>query len=380
MIAFDYQSRMNALRKEMEIQKVDAVIFPTDANMEYFTSVPRIESWTTKQRQNSSDYSCVLVTESETVIFLPCLSYIVTTAKLGENCPNVRFVVFSDGDLTGKALSEEFQRQKLFQKTIGAAMELSVSLLLRISSYCQNHLVDMTPSLKKIRSIKDEAEIACIREATERTDAVYRDLLNSIHIGARVEELEAELEYLMLKHGGTGSSFRGELNNHGPKSGNMVGESYPIIEKGYVLGLDFGMFYQGYCTDFGRTVFIGEPDREVQKMYETVVSAQNAAIVSLSEKSSCQAADESARTVISRQGYAERFIHKLGHGIGLDVHEEPFLCKGEELAVQSGMLFAVEPSIFIPHRCFVRVEDIVEVTDCSACSMSKISREICVVE
>ena len=126
MIAFDYQSRMNALRKEMEIQKVDAVIFPTDANMEYFTSVPRIESWTTKQRQNSSDYSCVLVTESETVIFLPCLSYIVTTAKLGENCPNVRFVVFSDGDLTGKALSEEFQRQKLFQKTIGAAMELSL--------------------------------------------------------------------------------------------------------------------------------------------------------------------------------------------------------------------------------------------------------------
>lgn len=201
MIAFDYQSRMNALRKEMEIQKVDAVIFPTDANMEYFTSVPRIGSWTTKQRQNSSDYSCVLVTESETVIFLPCLSYIVTTAKLGGNCPNVRFVVFSDGDLTGKALSEEFQRQKLFQKTIGAAMELSVSLLLRISSYCQNRLVDMTPSLKKIRSIKDEAEIACIREATERTDAVYRDLLNSIHIGARVEELEAELEYLMLKHG-----------------------------------------------------------------------------------------------------------------------------------------------------------------------------------
>ena len=380
MITFDCQSRIDTLRKAMEIQKVNAVIFPTDANMEYFTSVPRLGSWTTKQRQNSSDYSCVLVTESEIIIFLPCLNYIVTTAKLKDSCPDVRFVVFADGDLSGKALSEELQKQNLIQKTIGAAMDLPVPLLLRIANDYGNRLVDMTTDFKKIRSIKDKNEIACIREASRRTDAVYRDLLGSIHVGARVEELESELEYLMLKHGGTGSSFRGELNNHGPKSGDMVGESYPIIEKGYVLGLDFGMIYRGYCTDFGRTVFVGEPDREVQKMYETVVCAHNAVLECLSRRPSCQAADEAARTVISQQGYSERFIHKLGHGIGLDVHEEPFLCKGEDLRVQSGMLFAVEPSIFVPHRCFVRVEDIVEVTDSSAVTMSEIGKEICVVE
>lgn len=380
MIDFDYKARISSLRKNMESLKIDAIVFPTDANMEYFTSIPRQGSWTTKQRQNSSDYSCVLITDSDVIIFLPSLTYIVTMSKLQDRQIDVRFVVFEDGDLSGKVLVDEFQKQKLFRKKIGVAMDLSAPLLVRMINDMKNDLFDMTPVLKKIRSIKDEKEIACMKEASRRTDLVYKELISQICIGASVQELELELERLILKYGGTASSFQGELNNHGPLSGPMVGYSYPTIEKGYVLGLDFGMIYQGYCTDFGRTVFVGEPSREIQKMYETVVHAQKAAIDCMTEKVSCQEVDEAARKTIAEEGYSERFIHKLGHGVGMDVHEEPFLCKGERKLIESGMVFAVEPSIFIPQKCFVRVEDLVEVTDNGCQRMSEISQNICVVE
>lgn len=380
MIDFDYKARISSLRKNMESLKIDAIVFPTDANMEYFTSIPRQGSWTTKQRQNSSDYSCVLITDSDVIIFLPSLTYIVTMSKLQDRQIDARFVVFEDGDLSGKALVDEFQKQKLFRKKIGVAMDLSAPLLVRMINDMKNDLFDMTPVLKKIRSIKDEKEIACMKEASRRTDLVYKELISQICIGASVQELELELERLILKYGGTTSSFQGELNNHGPLSGPMVGYSYPTIEKGYVLGLDFGMIYQGYCTDFGRTVFVGEPSREIQKMYETVVHAQKAAIDCMTEKVSCQEVDEAARKTIAEEGYSERFIHKLGHGVGMDVHEEPFLCKGERKLIESGMVFAVEPSIFIPQKCFVRVEDLVEVTDNGCQRMSEISQNICVVE
>lgn len=380
MIDFDYKARISSLRKNMESLKIDAIVFPTDANMEYFTSIPRQGSWTTKQRQNSSDYSCVLITDSDVIIFLPSLTYIVTMSKLQDRQIDARFVVFEDGDLSGKALVDEFQKQKLFRKKIGVAMDLSAPLLVRMINDMKNDLFDMTPVLKKIRSIKDEKEIACMKEASRRTDLVYKELISQICIGASVQELELELERLILKYGGTASSFQGELNNYGPLSGPMVGYSYPTIEKGYVLGLDFGMIYQGYCTDFGRTVFVGEPSREIQKMYETVVHAQKAAIDCMTEKVSCQEVDEAARKTIAEEGYSERFIHKLGHGVGMDVHEEPFLCKGERKLIESGMVFAVEPSIFIPQKCFVRVEDLVEVTDNGCQRMSEISQNICVVE
>lgn len=380
MIDFDYKARISSLRKNMESLKIDAIVFPTDANMEYFTSIPRQGSWTTKQRQNSSDYSCVLITDSDVIVFLPSLTYIVTMSKLRDRQIDARFVVFEDGDLSGKALVDEFQKQKLFRKKIGVAMDLSAPLLVRMINDMKNDLFDMTPVLKKIRSIKDEKEIACMKEASRRTDLVYKELISQICIGASVQELELELERLILKYGGTASSFQGELNNHGPLSGPMVGYSYPTIEKGYVLGLDFGMIYQGYCTDFGRTVFVGEPSREIQKMYETVVHAQKAAIDCMTEKVSCQEVDEAARKTIAEEGYSERFIHKLGHGVGMDVHEEPFLCKGERKLIESGMVFAVEPSIFIPQKCFVRVEDLVEVTDNGCQRMSEISQNICVVE
>lgn len=380
MIDFDYKARISSLRKNMESLKIDAIVFPTDANMEYFTSIPRQGSWTTKQRQNSSDYSCVLITDSDVIIFLPSLTYIVTMSKLQDRQIDARFVVFEDGDLSGKALVDEFQKQKLFRKKIGVAMDLSAPLLVRMINDMKNDLFDMTPVLKKIRSIKDEKEIACMKEASRRTDLVYKELISQICIGASVQELELELERLILKYGGTASSFQGELNNHGSLSGPMVGYSYPTIEKGYVLGLDFGMIYQGYCTDFGRTVFVGEPSREIQTMYETVVHAQKAAIDCMTEKVSCQEVDEAARKTIAEEGYSERFIHKLGHGVGMDVHEEPFLCKGERKLIESGMVFAVEPSIFIPQKCFVRVEDLVEVTDNGCQRMSEISQNICVVE
>jgi Xaa-Pro aminopeptidase len=124
---------------------------------------------------------------------------------------------------------------------------------------------------------------------------------------------------------------------------------------------DFGAIYDGYCYDYGRTVFLGEPDAEYQKIYKLIMDSQAAGIAALkSGAMTCEQTDIAARKLIEDAGYGPYFKHRLGHGIGMDVHEPPFLTIGDHTQLQSGMCFTVEPSILI-ERTGARVEDIVVV-------------------
>ncbi|NJM41404.1 MAG: M24 family metallopeptidase, partial [Anaerolineae bacterium] len=117
----------------------------------------------------------------------------------------------------------------------------------------------------------------------------------------------------------------------------------------------------GYCYDYGRSVFFGEPDAEYQRVYELVIASQTAGIAALKAGNTCEQADAAARLVIEDAGYGYAFRHRLGHGIGMDVHEPPFLTKGDATVLRPGMCFTAEPSIFVPHQFGARVEDIVVV-------------------
>ncbi len=130
------------------------------------------------------------------------------------------------------------------------------------------------------------------------------------------------------------------------------------------ISIDFGAVYDGYCYDYGRSVFFGEPDADYRRAYGLVMASQAAGIAVL-DGNTCEQADAAARAVIAEAGYGEAFRHRLGHGIGMDVHEPPFLTKGNATALRTGMCFTVEPSIFLVGQLGARVEDVVVVgPDC----------------
>ncbi len=216
-----------------------------------------------------------------------------------------------------------------------------------------------------LRRIKDADELAILREAGEVTEKAYAAVLPRLKYGMTTLELITEVNYQLRAHGATSDSFVTAFYN--------MGKNFPFdfhnrdevlllpLEPPVSVSFDFGAVWKDYCYDFGRSVFFGEPDEEYRRIYELVMGAQAAGIAALKVGSTCEAADSAARAVIAEGGYGEAFRHRLGHGIGMDVHEPPFLTQGDRTVLQEGMCFTVEPSIFIPHHAGARVEDIVVV-------------------
>ena len=145
------------------------------------------------------------------------------------------------------------------------------------------------------------------------------------------------------------------------------------------IAFDFGAVYQGYCSDFGRTVFCGEPSAEERRIHSLVMAAQAAGMAEMrADQSTGQTADKAAREVLVAAGYGEHFWHRLGHGIGCDVHEPPFLTSSEQRTLQSGMTFTVEPSV-LKQGVAIRVEDVVLVTPAGGECLNHASHDLIVI-
>ncbi len=219
--------------------------------------------------------------------------------------------------------------------------------------------------MMSLRRIKDEEELSILREAGQVTLAAYAATLKKLHHGMTNLDLITEVNYQLKKHGATTDSFVTSFYN--------MGRNYPFdftnreamlqvpLLPPVSISFDFGAAYKDYCYDFGRSVFFGEPDAEYRKVYGLVMAAQAAGIAALKAGNTCAQADAAARAVIADVGYGYAFRHRLGHGIGKDVHEPPFLTVSDHTVMQPGMCFTIEPSIFIPHQFGARVEDIVVV-------------------
>jgi Xaa-Pro aminopeptidase len=136
-----------------------------------------------------------------------------------------------------------------------------------------------------------------------------------------------------------------------------------IIKNGDTVVLDFGVIYRNYCSDMTRTIFIGEPKKELARIYDIVKKAQQAALDGIKSGMSGYDADKIARDIIAENGYEEAFGHSLGHGVGLEIHEEPRLSEKSEDILKDGMVFSVEPGIYVEGLGGVRIEDMVVLVD-----------------
>jgi Xaa-Pro aminopeptidase len=239
--------------------------------------------------------------------------------------------------------------------------------------------VALTEVLPMLRAVKDERELARAEAAGAAADAAYGEILKARFAGRRESEVAADLAALLLQFGHSQVDFT--VVGSGPNGADphhRAGER--VIEHGDMVVLDFGGLKHGYGSDTTRSVHVGEPTAEEQRVHDVVRAAQQAGRDAVRPGVACQEVDRAARAVITEAGYGDYFIHRTGHGIGVTTHEPPYMIEGEEQPMVPGMCFSVEPGIYLPGRFGVRIEDIVTVTEDGVRSFNNTSRELAVVE
>ncbi len=265
-------------------------------------------------------------------------------------------------------------------KKIGVANQLWSSFLLRLQDALPGaQWTSGNEVMRVLRMRKDAAEIEALAEVARRTDAAWTEFIETAQIAGLTEkEAAKKLGALMEKQG---LDWKGGICASGPNSASPhhhTGDR--VIQRGDAIVFDWGSTYKGYHSDITRTVFIGEPTEEFRKVYDIVRRANQAAFDAVKPGVECQAVDKAARDVITAEGYGDAFIHRTGHGLGLDVHEEPYMVSGNTLPLEEGMVFSDEPGIYLEGNFGVRIEDIVVCTDTGARRFNEATRDLTVMD
>jgi Xaa-Pro aminopeptidase len=220
-------------------------------------------------------------------------------------------------------------------------------------------LVPVDGLVESLRTIKEPEEIELINRAVEITDKAFEYIEGIIRASMTEKEVAWELEKFQREQGSQALPFDiivasgpNSALPHAKPTGRKINEGEPIV-------IDMGARVEGYGSDFTRTLCLGEPDDTFKKVYDTVLGAQLTAIALIKEGMTGKEADSFARTVIEEAGYAEAFGHSLGHGVGLAEHEQPRLAPTSTEPLTSGMVFSIEPGIYLPGWGGVRIEDLV---------------------
>ncbi len=235
--------------------------------------------------------------------------------------------------------------------------------------------VPASAALPLLRAIKDDGELELLRRVADAADRAFAEVLGVRFSGRTEREVAGELAVALERHGHQEVGFT--IVGSGPNGASPHHEPGPRrIEPGDAVVLDFGGRIDGYCSDITRTVVVGEPDPQLEEVYQVVRAAQQAAFEAIAPDVPAERVDAAARAVIAAAGYGERFVHRTGHGIGLEVHEPPYIVSGNATPLRPGMTFSVEPGVYLPGRFGVRIEDIVAVTDDGAARLNQATREL----
>ncbi len=245
------------------------------------------------------------------------------------------------------------------------------------ADFSETELWDIGDALERMREIKEEWEIELIRKSQEITDLAFSGLLSRIKPDMTEIEVAAELEYLMKRAGSEGTAFD-TIAVSGDGSALPHGVPRDCKLKQGFLTLDFGAKYGGYCSDMTRTIVIGRADAEMKKLYNTVLSAQRAALDFLKDGADCGEADKAARDIIEANAeYKGTFGHSLGHSVGLFIHESPGLSPksfGNKLKV--GQIVTVEPGIYLYGKYGCRIEDMVKIEEGGVYNFTKSPKDL----
>jgi Xaa-Pro aminopeptidase len=237
-------------------------------------------------------------------------------------------------------------------------------------------LVPTEGLVERFRRVKDPGELARMEAAADIADAALADVRTLLSNGVSEADFALELDFTMRRLGAAGTSFD-TIVAAGPNGAKPHAQpSARRIEAGELVVIDFGAIVDGYCSDMTRTLWVGDLDSEASRMVEVVASSQAAGVNAVRAGASCKEVDSVCREVIAEAGWADAFLHSTGHGVGLDIHEAPWVAATSTDTLESSSVVTVEPGVYLPGIGGVRIEDTVVVTDDGCRALTKAPKDL----
>ncbi len=341
-----YPDRIQAARRAGEAAGAQALLVTNLVNVRYLTGF--------------TGSNAVVVIGPQDATFLTDFRY-VTASRPIEAFMQVRLAEREALRFTAEQLSD------LAAGASGVAFEAShLSVAAHSVLGEANPGVELVPTrglVEGLRVVKEPAELDAVRRSAALLEGVYRTLAEEGLEGRREVDVAWRVRELLHQQGAQGLSFETIVASHERGALPHAVPSGAVIGQGTLVTIDMGCVLDGYCSDCTRTFAIGEPSDQLREIYDVCLTAQLEGMEAVQPGVKGSDVDTAARAVIADAGYGERFGHGLGHGVGLDIHEEPRLSQSSSATLEPGMVVTVEPGIYLPDVGGVRIEDLVIVTD-----------------
>ena len=318
----EFKNRINELRRMFSKTNIDTVFISNKDNIRYYSGF-------------TGTFAFLLISDSKSLIITD--SRYISRAQ--EECPDYEIYQLKSGDNW-----IENSTKKINSKIIGfEGNHVSVNMLNQLKERSNKDLAwqDFSQQITKNRTIKSKSEVVKIEEAISISDRAFNTISKKIKVGMTEKEIAWDIEK--------------EIRVLGAES-----ISFDTIE---AITIDMGAKYKGYCSDLTRTIFIGEPDKKFKKVYKTVLRSQLIAIETAKADMTGEEIDKISRDIITNEGYGEYFGHSLGHGVGLEIHENPGVGPNSKNKILAGMVYTIEPGIYINGWGGIRIEDMVLMSD-----------------
>ena len=364
MTTFDFAARMERARTEMAARNVDALLASLGSELPYLTGYEAmpLERLTMAVVLQSGD-TALVVPELEAPRVEP-LPGVFSIHPWGETEDPIALVKDLLGDAGSVMIGDH--TWAVFLLALQGQMP-SVSFL------------SARPLTEALRVIKEPAEVDLLRRAGASADVVAGLLARHRFAGKTESQVSREVADMLEANGTDVAGF--SIVASGPNGASPHHEPGDrVIGQGEAVVVDFGGTVGGYGSDTTRMFHVGPPATKYQEVHDVVHAAQKAGVAAVAPGVTAESVDAAARKVITDAGYGEFFIHRTGHGIGLDGHEDPYIIEGNQQILQPGMAFSIEPGIYLPGEFGVRIEDIVVCTGDGAERLNKSPRTVAIVE
>jgi len=345
--------------KSFEKERIDGYLVADQTNMLYFTDF-------------LGAARLLVPSEGESVLYVYSVNYDAAKA-LAKNCS---VELLKRGEDADKKSGQHARKLKI--KNIGFDA-LDASVYIKIKKALKNAKLKPSGQLVwDLRKVKDGTEIDYVRKAAQLTDMAAKTGPEVIRPGMREFEVAAEVEYAMRKMGSEGTAFETIVASGLTSAYPHGGCTSKKIRKGELIQFDVGARYHNYAADLTRTFLVGKPTPKQRRIYDIVMEAQEKAFQKIRDGVKAKQVDAVARNVIKKHGFGENFVHGLGHGVGLAVHEPPTLNESSKDILKAGNVVTDEPGIYVVGYGGVRIEDTVLVKKDGAERLTKASYELVV--
>ncbi len=343
-----FLERIDNLKVRMSKDGVDLLAVTTAPNLRYFSGfVPHLDE----------RFNALLISQREVIWVAPELN-----REQIESHVSIPLIAWRDDEGPQGAIRQALQK-------LGPIRSLAIDgagradILLRLQEVAQPQISQSADGMiAMLRQVKSTDEIEKLAQAAAQADRAMQAAMQACQVGKTERAVAWAIESFFRQDGAEQVDFT--LVASGP-NGAFPHHHYSerVLQKGDAIILDIGATLNGYKSDITRMVFLGEPSPEFLRAYEAVNQANLAARAKVKAGVVAQEVDRAARNSLIEQGLGEYFVHRTGHGIGLDIHEPPWIMEGNETQLMAGMTFSIEPGVYLVGKFGIRIEDIVAVTD-----------------